>query len=337
MLSIASVGRISFEAAPRWSGTLEILCALCIGVFPRSCTTSLILLARFVWGVAPILMFRDELWRTAWAPSAVGISTVAFLTPILWAQSVAVRARWSMLSVRSEVNQWLDESEEQVRARQMAWRRGLIVGLPLLVVISLTGKTLWPRYLIWFHARQEASVLDEKLTGKLIRKSMPSSALLGGRKITTWVYLPPGYNQSTQRYPVIYVMHGMPGEVRDCFVKGRVQDDADNLIKTRQVAPFIIVGWDAQGPGGPTDVTNFLDRPSYPMESFILRELVPYVDRTYRTIPEAGARALDGISAGGYGAANLLLKHPDVWKIGASHNGFFSPDDDIENMRAILG
>ncbi|RYX86004.1 hypothetical protein EON83_04405 [bacterium] len=337
VLSVASVGRISFVAAPHFAAFLEILCALCILCFASARLTGFVLFGRLIWAIAPLLMFRDDLWRTAWAPSSQGIGVVAFLVPIVWAQSIGVQTRWVLLASRPETSQWLQESETQIRARQLAWRRALIVGIPLLAVTSLGIKAIWPRYLVWFHARQEAAVLDEHLTGKLIKKSMPPSVLLGGRKITTWVYLPPGYDKSTQRYPVIYVMHGMPGEVRDCFVKGRVQDSADNLIKTHQASPFIIVGWDAQGPGGPSDVTNFLDRPGYPMESFITRELVPYIDRTYRTIPDAHDRALDGISAGGYGAANLLLKYPEIWKIGSSHNGFFSPDDDTENMTAILG
>jgi S-formylglutathione hydrolase FrmB len=129
----------------------------------------------------------------------------------------------------------------------------------------------------------------------------------------------------------------MPGEVRDCFVKGRVQNAAEQLIQARQIRPLIIVGWDGQGPGGPADVTNYLDRADYRMESFMLRELVSYIDRTYRTVPDARFRALDGISAGGYAAPNLVFKHPDVWKVAASHTGFFSPEDDAKNMTVILG
>ena len=116
-----------------------------------------------------------------------------------------------------------------------------------------------------------------------------------------------------------------------------MQDAAEQLIKTRQIRPLIIVGWDGEGPDGPADVTNYLNRPDYKMESFMVRELVPYIDRTYRTIPDAQARALDGISAGGYAAPNLVFKHPDVWKIAASHTGFYSPADDAENMTRILG
>ncbi len=73
------------------------------------------------------------------------------------------------------------------------------------------------------------------------------------------------------------------------------------------------------------------------MEDFALQVLVPWVDARFRTQARPEARALVGFSAGGFGAANLGLKHPDVWKVAASHNGFFSPRDDEENMTAILG
>ena len=175
--------------------------------------------------------------------------------------------------------------------------------------------------------------MDEKLSGTLVKKSMPMSPLLG-RKITTWVYLPPGYKRLTRRYPVVYVLHGMPGEVRDCFVKGQIHNTAEQLILKRKIQPLILVGWDGQGPTGSNDITEFLDRSDgkWPMETFIVQELVPYIDRTYRTIARPEARALDGVSAGGYAAVNLMFKHPDIWKIGASHTGFFASSDDADNM-----
>lgn len=337
-LSILTVGRITFVASPHWLGGIELGCGFALLAWPRSRGTGLLLFSRFILGFLTLFMLRDDLWRSfPTSLSAAGLGVVWALFPVAWAFSLAMQSRWSALAGDAETAALLYDSPSQQRARRLAWRRAAAVGVPLLLSGFIGVRSAWPHYIRWFHARQEAAALDEHLAGKLIKKSMPPSVLLGGRKITTWVYLPPGYERCTTHYPVIYVMHGMPGEVRDCFVKGRVQDTAEKLIQTRQIHPVIIVGWDAEGPGGPTDVTNFLDRPGYPMESFITQELVPYIDRTYRTIPQAGSRALDGISAGGYGAANLLFKYPQLWRIGSSHNGFFAPADDAENMRDILG
>lgn len=220
------------------------------------------------------------------------------------------------------------------RRRPNWWRR-----LVLVVALAFFGNRFgWPRYLKWFHVRQEAAVFNEKLAGKMVRFSMPFSPRLH-RKITVWVYLPPGYNKSSTRYPVVYVLHGMPGEVRDCFVKGQVQDAAEHLILTRKIPPLLLVSFDAHGKSSPADVTNFLNRAdgSWQMEDFMTHELVPWLDHKFRTIPQAQARALDGVSAGGYAAFNLALKYPKIWSIGASHTGFFEPDDDSRNMTDILG
>ena len=337
-LSILSVGRVTFERAPQVLAILDIALAIALLGFAASRTAAIVAALRGFLALAPLVMLREELFAAfPLRPNALGWGALASLALCGAAALIASRERWRRLQVLEGTSQVLAETPAQSAARIRAWKRFAVVSAPLALAVAVAWPFAWPRYLKWFHARQEASALNEKLGGTLLKKSMPPSAILGGRKITSWVYLPPGYSKSSERYPVVYVMHGMPGEVRDCFVKGQVQDAAEQLIKARQIRPLILVGWDAQGPGGPTDVTNYLDRPDYKMESFMLRELVPYVDRTYRTIPDARFRALDGISAGGYGAPNLALKHPDVWKVASSHTGFFSPEDDSENMNAILG
>jgi len=337
-LSILSVGRVTFEAAPKVVAGLDLLLAIALLGFAASRTTTILALLRSFLACAPLVMLHDDLFaRFPFRPNALGWGALATFALCGAACLVASRERWLYLQACGSANRVLDETAAQIASRVRRWKRFAQTLVPLLLVVAVASPFAWPRYLTWFHARQEAVALHEKLSGKLLRKSMPPSAILGGRKITTWVYLPPGYGKGKARYPVVYLMHGMPGEVRDCFVKGQVQDAAEQLIKTRQIRPLILVGWDGEGPGGPDDVTNYLDRADYKMESFMVRELVPYVDRTYRTVPDARFRALVGISAGGYAAPNLVFKHPDVWKIAASHTGFFAPEDDAGNMTAILG
>lgn len=68
--------------------------------------------------------------------------------------------------------------------------------------------------------RAQAQITDFKtppLHGELVLKSMPPSRVLKGRQITTWVYLPPGYNaprNKGRRYPVVYLLHGEPSTLR---------------------------------------------------------------------------------------------------------------------------
>ncbi len=337
-LSIFSNGAIIFETAPKFVGLLEIALALCFAVFPSARLTVFLALCRLVLAIAPLVQLQDALWtRYPTHLNGAGQSAAGAALLFLAVFGFACRERWVHLAAREDVQELLHESVFEASVRRLRWRRfGLVFG-PLALLVCAALPFVLPRASQWLHTRQETVALSEVIAGQLIRKSMPPSKFLGGRKITTWVYLPPGYAQAGKRFPVVYVMHGMPGEVRDAFVKGQIQDAAAQLIQSGQIGPVILVGWDGQGPGGPADVTDFLNRPDYPMESFITRELVPYVDRTYKTIPDPRFRALDGISAGGYAAPNLLFKHPDIWRVASSHTGFFSPGDDANNMTDILG
>lgn len=177
------------------------------------------------------------------------------------------------------------------------------------------------------------------LRGQLLRESLPPCPLLGGNRVTVWVYLPPGYDNSTERYPVAYLLHGAPGAPRDLFVNAQAHRVAEQLIVQHKVSPMILVSFDAFGPRGINDVQDYLDRKdgTYSMESFFVQTLVPWVDGHFRTRPNAQSRALVGFSAGGYGAANLGAKHSDLWKVVASISGFFDPNDDPQNMTRLLG
>jgi len=337
-LSIFSNGALTFEVAPRFVGLLEIAFALSVALLPSARTTVVLAMARVVLAIAPLVQLQDTLW-TRYPTQLDGAGQSALGAVVWWGAAFGwvCQQRWELLSEQPDVRELLHQTPYEAALRARKWRRfGAVFG-PLALVALGAIVAFGSRASNWFHARQEAAALGEVIAGKLIEKSMPASKFLHGRRITTWVYLPPGYETPGKRFPTIYVMHGMPGEVRDTFVKGRIQDTAAQLIVAQKIEPVIIVGWDGQGPGGPADVTNFLNRPDYPMESFITRELVPYVDKTYKTLPDPRFRALDGISAGGYAAPNFLFKHPNIWRVASSHTGFFSPEDDANHMTDILG
>lgn len=189
--------------------------------------------------------------------------------------------------------------------------------------------------------KAQNKALMEGLQGKLQILSLPASPRVANRRLTAMVYLPPGYDapeNARKRYPVAYILHGAPGGVRDPFVNAGVHRVAEELITSHRMQPAILVGWDGSGPKGVDDIVDYLDRKDgYQEESFVLQDLVPWVDAQYRTIAKPEARALVGFSAGGYGAANLGLKHPDTFRVLVSHAGFFDPGDDEKNMTEILG
>jgi enterochelin esterase-like enzyme len=153
------------------------------------------------------------------------------------------------------------------------------------------------------------------------------------------VYLPPGYDGSKDKYPVLYLLHGNPGKAADWFVKGKADQTADKLIASGQIHPLIIVAANCWGLKGWRDRTEFLNATdgSISVEDYVVKELVPYIDDHFRTIRSANARALGGNSSGGYGAVNIGGRHTDMFHILVSHSGFFDPRDEGDFARHMLG
>ncbi len=140
------------------------------------------------------------------------------------------------------------------------------------------------------------------------------------------VYLPPGYDTSQQNYPVIYLLHGFGGNHRTWQDVEDVKGIMDYLISTGEVRPMIVVMPSGFNFMGGTFYTNS----QYPIggsdvfgmgESYIVDEVISYIDSSFRTIPDRSHRAVIGLSMGGYGAAKLAIKHPDVFSVMGSHSG----------------
>ena len=130
------------------------------------------------------------------------------------------------------------------------------------------------------------------------------------------VYIPDGYNDSNLRYPVLYWIPGFEDPAYGIGYKASL----DNAIKTGKIPPAIIVFIDVQ------DGTWFLNSPVFGnWEDFLVSELIPFIDNTYRTIPDKMHRGLMGISSGGYSALVLSIRHPDTWgAIGANDPAVYS-------------
>lgn len=136
------------------------------------------------------------------------------------------------------------------------------------------------------------------------------SALLG-REVIYRVVLPPGYALVTaraKRYPVLYLLHGWGGNYDSWLSRSSLRRYAaeHQLIV---VTPEGGNGWYTDAPGGE------------PYESHLLRELVPDVDRRFRTIAARRGRGVAGYSMGGYGALKLGFRHPELFGFAGSTSG----------------
>jgi endo-1,4-beta-xylanase len=120
------------------------------------------------------------------------------------------------------------------------------------------------------------------------------------REVGYCIYLPPGYDEAAsaeQRYPVVYYLHGgRPGnETRSVGLSVFI----DKAIKAQQIPPTIYVFVN----GGEVSHYNYPEKNSLGEDVFI-KELIPHVDRTYRTIAERAGRGLEGFSQGGRGSCS---------------------------------
>jgi enterochelin esterase-like enzyme len=154
------------------------------------------------------------------------------------------------------------------------------------------------------------------------------SAAIGGRSQRVVVYLPPGYEQSPmQRYPVFYLLHGFPGDP-DGFVRNvRVGVVEDTLLAQHRMRPTILVmPMGSSGVFTDKEWANGIHR-NEGWETFLARDVVRAIDQRYRTIRSGAARALGGLSGGGYASLNIGLHHRQEFHILESWSGYEKADD----------
>jgi enterochelin esterase-like enzyme len=128
------------------------------------------------------------------------------------------------------------------------------------------------------------------------------------------VYLPPGYDETDQSYPVLYLLHGSGDDHTGWVQFGQVQHIADKAIAEGKAAPMIIVMPDAN-----TQVKGYFNQPdgSFNYEDFFFRELIPHIEKTYRVRSDRRYRAVSGLSMGGGGTIYYALHHPEVFAVAA--------------------
>ncbi len=126
------------------------------------------------------------------------------------------------------------------------------------------------------------------------------------------VYLPPGYEQGTQRYPVIYVLHGYGGT--DSVMMSvwiNFKQLLDEAIKTGNMRPMIVVAPNSDTKMKGSFYTNSSVTGNW--ADYIAKDVVQYIDKNFRTIPDRKSRGLCGHSMGGNGALKLGMLFADTF------------------------
>lgn len=141
------------------------------------------------------------------------------------------------------------------------------------------------------------------------------------------IYLPPGY-AATKRYPVLYLLHGLKGSPQEYWNALHLAQRLDELVASG-APPFIVV----------TPVGGQVIHPKKGewvgvWEEYVVHDVVPWVDAHLSTIRSAQGRVLEGLSAGGYGAVDIGLRHPGLFGALGSWDGYFTPLRDGPLARA---
>lgn len=131
-----------------------------------------------------------------------------------------------------------------------------------------------------------------------------------GQAVKYSIILPEEYHATKKSYPVVYLLHGLGDDESSWLEYGRVNQYTDGAVKQGEIQPMIYVM--------PQGFRNYYVNDyagTFLYEDMFIDELVPFIDNTYRTIPDRDHRATMGYSMGGYGALILPLKHPEVFTI----------------------
>lgn len=154
-----------------------------------------------------------------------------------------------------------------------------------------------------------------------------ASAVLG-REVNYAVYLPPDYQTSTRRYPVVYLLHGYTDNESGWIQFGEVQLAADRAIAAREIPPMII----AMPDGGVSWYINDYQN-KVRFEDMFVQEFIPRIDSTLRTRPDREFRGVSGLSMGGLGTLVYALRHPDLFAACAAFSAAVWTDDEIVGMK----
>lgn len=159
--------------------------------------------------------------------------------------------------------------------------------------------------------------------GSVTTSTFYSPALGARRRYLT--YRPPNYAAAAargERFPVLYLLHP-PSRGPGAYVDiAGVAVRMDELIAAERIRPFLIVMPEGRHDGTRHD-TEWANTPSGRHESFVL-DTVRAADGRLATIPTRGARAIGGLSMGGYGATNIALHHLGTFGVLESWSGYFT-------------
>lgn len=150
-----------------------------------------------------------------------------------------------------------------------------------------------------------------------------------------FVYTPPGYESGSNGYPVLYLQHGWGEDETAWSNQGKANLIMDNLIESGEIEPFIIVM--TYGMTNETRFGRIRDFRIEPFQTVLLDELMPYVDKHFRTLPGRENRAMAGLSMGGMETRMITLNNPEVFGYyGLMSGGVYAVENFADQVKPHL-
>ena len=127
----------------------------------------------------------------------------------------------------------------------------------------------------------------------------------------------------------MFLLHGYPGTENDWLINTALQARLDEKIKAGTLPSLLVIFPDMNGPI--VRDSQYLDatKIDQKMESYFIKELVPYIDAQYQTIQLRANRAIGGLSSGGYGALYIGIKYNDLFSYIFSHSGYMTNNESV--------
>lgn len=174
--------------------------------------------------------------------------------------------------------------------------------------------------------------------GTVARYWYDSPTLNKTRRVT--VYTPAGYEKSNQSYPVLYLLHGMGGDEEAWVTLGRTVQIVDNLIAQGKAKPMLIVmtNGNVHQEAAPGESSLGLVKPTFQLPKTMDGEMeasfpdvIQFIESTFRVDKQKSARAIAGLSMGGFHSLHISKEYPDVFDYVGLFSAAILPQEDVQS------
>lgn len=164
----------------------------------------------------------------------------------------------------------------------------------------------------------------------VVLKSQTMKSNILNKEVRYSVYLPEGFDQSKQKYPVIYLLHGHGNDETTWITDGQIESKMNRAIADSIIPPTIVVM-----PNGENSWYVNNKKEKFRWEDMFMDELMPYMEQKYRIESDRSQRSIWGASMGGFGAMKYALTYPDKFSSCVAFSPAIYPDKVIGDRYEI--